>query len=90
VRAGTARLMVAGFTAAGSVTLIGVTCDRGCSVRWTGGSTGPRYDAERMVTAFAGRLKDDGDVDVVEADLVSMVQQALEPAHVSLWTNRPG
>jgi hypothetical protein len=49
-----------------------------------------RYDADQMVTAFAGRLKGGADVDAVEADLVSMVQQALEPAHVSLWTNKPG
>jgi len=44
-----------------------------------------RYDADQMVTAFAGRLKDAVDLDVVQADLASVVQRALEPAHISLW-----
>jgi hypothetical protein len=40
-----------------------------------------------MVTAFAARLKDAVDRDAVHADLASVVHRALEPAHVSLWTN---
>jgi hypothetical protein len=43
-----------------------------------------RYDADRMVTAFAARLKDTVDLDAVQTDLASVVQRALEPAHVSL------
>ena len=46
-----------------------------------------RYDADQMVTAFAARLKDAVDRDAVHADLASVVHRALEPAHVSLWTN---
>jgi ABC-type bacteriocin/lantibiotic exporter with double-glycine peptidase domain len=50
-----------------------------------------RYDADQMVTAFAGRLKDAVDLDAVQADLAAVVQRALEPAHLSLWTNnQPG
>ncbi|HEV3290770.1 MAG TPA: hypothetical protein VG123_17445, partial [Streptosporangiaceae bacterium] len=44
-----------------------------------------RYDADKTVTAFAARLKDAVDLDAVQADLASAVQQALEPAHVSVW-----
>jgi hypothetical protein len=44
-----------------------------------------RYDAEEMVAAFAVRLKDAVDLDAVQADLASVVQRALEPAHVSMW-----
>jgi len=47
-----------------------------------------RYDADRMVEAFAVRLNDTTDLDRVRADLTSMVSQALEPAHVTLWTAR--
>ena len=47
-----------------------------------------RYDADQMVAAFAARLKDAVDLDAVQADLASAVQRALEPVHVSLWTNR--
>jgi hypothetical protein len=46
-----------------------------------------RYDADQMVAAFAVRLKDAVDRDAVQADLASVVHRALEPAHVSLWTN---
>ncbi len=45
-----------------------------------------RYDAERTVRAFAARLQDAVDPDVVRADLAGVVQAAaLEPAHVSVW-----
>ena len=44
-----------------------------------------RYDADKTVVAFAVRLKDAVDLDTVQADLASAVQQALEPAHVSIW-----
>ena len=46
-----------------------------------------RYDADQTVTAFAARLQDSVDLDAVQSDLASVVQRALEPAHVSLWTN---
>ena len=44
-----------------------------------------RYDADKTVAAFAVGLKDAVDLDTVQADLASAVQQALEPAHVSIW-----
>jgi hypothetical protein len=44
-----------------------------------------RYDAERMVTAFAARLQDAVDADTVRTDLTGMVDTALEPTHVSVW-----
>ena len=47
-----------------------------------------RYDADRMVEAFAARLKDATDLDTVRADLAGVVNRALEPAHVSVWTAR--
>jgi hypothetical protein len=47
-----------------------------------------RYDAERTVTAFAGRLKDAVDLDSVRDDLAEVVQQVLEPASLSVWISR--
>jgi hypothetical protein len=49
-----------------------------------------RYDADRIIAAFAARLQDAVDLDVVRADLASSVQQALEPAHVSVWIQAAG
>jgi hypothetical protein len=44
-----------------------------------------RYDADQTVAAFAVRLKDAVDLDSVRYDLATVVQKALEPAHVSVW-----
>jgi hypothetical protein len=46
-----------------------------------------RYDADKTVAAFAARLKDAVDLGAVRDDLASVVHQALEPAHVSVWTS---
>ncbi len=43
-----------------------------------------RYSAEATVAAFAARLKDAVDLDSVRDDLASVVQAALEPAHVQV------
>ena len=49
-----------------------------------------RYDGERTVEAFAVRLKDAVDLETVRADLADVVNRALEPAHVTVWTAKPG
>jgi len=49
-----------------------------------------RYDADQTVAAFAARLKDTVDLDSVRDDLAGVVHRALEPAHVSVWTNERG
>jgi fumarate reductase subunit D len=49
-----------------------------------------QYDTDQTVAAFATRLKDAVDLDTVCEDLGRVVQTALEPAHISVWTGRPG
>ena len=49
-----------------------------------------RYNAETVVAAFATRLKDAVDLDLVRDDLAGVVQQTLEPAHVSVWMSERG
>jgi hypothetical protein len=44
-----------------------------------------RYDADQTLAAFASRLKDTVDLHSVRDDLTTVVAQALEPAHVSVW-----
>jgi hypothetical protein len=44
-----------------------------------------RYDAARIVDAFADVLRDEVDLDAVRADLIGSVQQTMSPAHTSLW-----
>jgi len=49
-----------------------------------------RYDADQMVAAFAAQLKDAVDLDSVRGGLAAVVQEALEPAHISVWMNERG
>ena len=49
-----------------------------------------RYDADRIVAAFAARLQDAVDLDTVEADLAGVVSAALEPASLSVWITGAG
>ena len=49
-----------------------------------------RYDGDRMVEAFAVRLKVAVDLETVCADLAGVVSQAPEPGHVSVWINERG
>ena len=42
------------------------------------------------MAAFAACLKNAVDLDSIRDDLAGVVQQALEPAHVSVWISRPG
>jgi hypothetical protein len=49
-----------------------------------------RYDADRIIAAFAARLQDAVDLDAVRDDLASSVQQTLEPAHISVWIRAGG
>jgi hypothetical protein len=47
-----------------------------------------RYDADQTVAAFAARLKDAVELDSIRDDLAGVVDQSLEPAHVSVWVSR--
>ncbi|HLY50910.1 MAG TPA: hypothetical protein VKR21_17100 [Solirubrobacteraceae bacterium] len=44
-----------------------------------------RYDAEATVAAFASRLRDEVDLDQLQAEVLATVRQTVEPSSVSLW-----
>ncbi len=44
-----------------------------------------RYDGEAIVAAFTSRLRQTIDLDAVCDDLVGVVHEAFQPAHVSIW-----
>ncbi len=48
-----------------------------------------KYDARRVMTDFSARLRDETDLEVLGEDLASVVGEALQPAHVSVWMRTP-
>ncbi len=48
-----------------------------------------KYDARETLAAFSAKLRDAADPDRLEADLLTVVRETVQPEHVSLWT-RPG
>jgi hypothetical protein len=46
-----------------------------------------RYDAARTIEAFAVRLRDEVDPEVVRHDLLEVTMRAVQPSNISLWVS---
>jgi hypothetical protein len=44
-----------------------------------------RYNAAQTITAFGARLREEIDLDTLSAELVSVLDQTMQPTRVSLW-----
>ncbi len=48
-----------------------------------------KYDATKIIEAFSATLRQEVDLDQLREQLVTVVQETMQPAHVSLWLRKP-
>ena len=48
-----------------------------------------KYDAAKIIANFNSTLRDEVDLNTLSEHLVAVVQETMQPTHVSLWLHKP-
>ncbi len=49
-----------------------------------------KYDAEQVLARFAATARDETDLDALTAELVHVIQETMQPEHVTVWLRQAG